>query len=198
MGSDSNPGVEVLARPSVEATIGSMFLHPATVLTSRLLIKRFLPEDQARLAEILADRRVLMPLGIFARGVEERHAKQPASPSRELTLAIHVRTTGYLMGGIDVKDTYLSYFLDHACWGQGYGFEAVKGVCHHWPRRLGTSHLHAEVYRDNLASKLILEQVGFEFTGLIHGSTVRPALLRYRLQAGPFNPGRTDDASSLQ
>jgi RimJ/RimL family protein N-acetyltransferase len=76
------------------------------------------------------------------------------------------RSDGAFIGGIKVSNRRLSYFVAPAHWAQGYGTEMVMTYCRLiWPET-GLQPLEAHLLRENLASRRILERVGFRFGGL--------------------------------
>jgi RimJ/RimL family protein N-acetyltransferase len=120
----------------------------------------------------LADDRVSVPLGRFNTGYRGAHVE----------LAIMMRTTGLLIGGLDIQGRCLSYFIASKHWKKGYGFEAVNAACAYWPRRLRLSSLYADIKCESIASRLILEKVGFRFSQLIDiDISSGTGLFRYKL-----------------
>ena len=80
-------------------------------------------------------------------------------------LGARLRSTLVPVGGFRLRGDRLSYFVDPALWGQGYGAEMVHAA---WrliqPFRAGAP-TEAVVLRENLASRRLLEGAGFRFAG---------------------------------
>jgi RimJ/RimL family protein N-acetyltransferase len=100
-----------------------------------------------------------------------------------LRLAVRLRGNADPVGGVSICEGNLSYFLAPAYWGQGLGGEAVHAACALF-RTQELHHLRARVLRRNLASRRILESVGFVFSGLILRART-PPVLQYRFSAAP-------------
>lgn len=142
--------------------------------TERLILEPSLAGDADRLDEILEDDRVAIPLLHFSPpgdtaefyGRSWRQHPDPWEAHHTLRLAIKLQLNELPIGGVKFSAQRLSYFIDPDYWRHGYGFEAVHAACHYWPKQLGLARVDAEVFRENLASRRILESLGFEFLGL--------------------------------
>jgi L-amino acid N-acyltransferase YncA len=86
------------------------------------------------------------------------------------------------VAGALVDGNSLSYFVRNDMWQCGIGFEFITTLCQGLSQCFHLTSLDASVLRDNVASRKILERVGFKFTGLAHlrGPTnSRHAVLHY-------------------
>lgn len=70
-----------------------------------------------------------------------------------------------IIGGAEILEGYISYFIDPSFWGNGYGTSLVKGICV-FADRMNLQVLHARTLRSNLVSIKILQKHGFSFSGL--------------------------------
>ena len=91
------------------------------------------------------------------------------TPSRTV-FAARNRTSGELVGGLRLYQDKLSYFIDPRFWARGYGGEAVTALVARLWEMHPTEKLRALVARENMASRRILDQTGFEFAGLVPGT----------------------------
>lgn len=95
----------------------------------------------------------------------------------DAALAVWARKTNQLVAGLRLNRGKISYFVDPQYWSKGIGSEAVSAfVDWVWDTQERDS-LTAQVMRDNIASRRILEKTGFEFTGYF------PVFVQSRLQA---------------
>jgi ribosomal-protein-alanine N-acetyltransferase len=81
-------------------------------------------------------------------------------------------------GAARIDHGEISYYVHPTLWHQGYGLELVQAVCNIAREQLALEALHASVLRDNLASRRILDRLGFEFCRLEY--------LPHALLAGSF------------
>jgi RimJ/RimL family protein N-acetyltransferase len=90
-----------------------------------------------------------------------------------------------LTGAARIEQGQLSYFIAPDRWMLGFGFELVNAVCFFARKHLALEKLYARVLRENVASRRILERLGFVFCGLAYRNhTSRPgyfAVLHYKL-----------------
>lgn len=151
-------------------------------LTARLSISPCNGAAVAALELILADPRVSIPF----------HAGHPAPARRDgslplLALAVYAREDGALVGSVRLGPDHLSYFVDPACWGRGFGSEMATACCRLAPL-IGIRMLRTTVVRENAASRRILEKAGFVFDGMRTHSRSRSegkiVLLSYSLRTG--------------
>jgi RimJ/RimL family protein N-acetyltransferase len=94
-------------------------------------------------------------------------------------------TAGALIGAASIDDHgHLAYAVAAQLRGRGYGGEMVRLLCRQAAREGGVEWVRAQVARENIASRRILERQGFAFDGLIHPVIQgrRTAVLNYALR----------------
>lgn len=64
------------------------------------------------------------------------------------------------------QSCFISYKVDHALWGLGYGAEAINAVTDWGFRTLGLHRIEANIMPRNLASRRAAEKAGFQEEGL--------------------------------
>jgi ribosomal-protein-alanine N-acetyltransferase len=141
---------------------------PERIVTARLAIAQCRADDVPALYSIASDPRVGqsyyvgMPVGLQPLSAQ-RNPNGTAGGALDLCVR---RADGEIIGSIRFDGGQLSYFVAPAEWGKGYGREMVDAACRHYAARLVPPVIHAEVIRENIASRRILERLGFRFTGL--------------------------------
>lgn len=113
---------------------------------------------------MLADRLLRVSLqGDDTLGTEEELVARWCQPSASRQAA-RLRASGRIVGAISREDGTLSYFIARPEWRRGYGAALVDQYLRQasWPR----SPLRARVARGNLASRRILQRLGFVECGL--------------------------------
>jgi RimJ/RimL family protein N-acetyltransferase len=151
--------------PTPAALSDGSLLH-----TCRLQIHACGDADATALREIVAHRAVYeafylqgMPLDAECR-IREPWGRQ-ATPDGVTDWVARERSTGRVIGAVQVGRDNLGFFVDPAVWGRGYGREMVLACCERLPARLRLRSLQATVRRENVASRRILEHAGFAFVG---------------------------------
>ena len=89
------------------------------------------------------------------------------------------------MGYIASDDVELGYIVDPSFWGQGFATEMAAAVAGHAFTVLGLSSLVAFTGEENLASRRVMEKVGFLYERDFLDEGVQNVL--YRLQADSFH-----------
>lgn len=82
--------------------------------------------------------------------------------------------TNQLLGGISLthvrrgsaQTASLGYWLGHDAMGHGYMLDAVKTLCRWATGPLGLARIEASTLEDNVKSRRVLEQAGFQREGL--------------------------------
>ena len=167
--------------------------------TPRLLLRPGFPEDAPALAAALADKTIARNLAVVPWPYTLRDAeaflaspRDPVLPS----LIIFERTdeAPRLIGscGLGRRPSgavEMGYWIARPFWGRGFATEAC-GALVEIARTLGLSRLEASHFIDNPASARVLENLGFESTGLIaprmscaRGEEVPARLMRLQLNA---------------
>lgn len=147
---------------------------PAEFLrTPRLLFRPFNEADLDALAAIVGDPRVSRFVG-DGQMLDRSAAALWISRSRENverhgygTGAVVEQATGRLVGWAGWARTEgepeeLVYGFAYEAWGQGYATEIAAALVRFAIAPLGLSELRAITYEDNLASRRVLERLGFE------------------------------------
>lgn len=128
----------------------------------------------------------------YARGAEE---------GRTLLLGIFGRREGRLLGTCSLFDVHagsrraaIGYLLDPSAWGHGYATEAVAALLAFGFDRLGLNRIEAGTDPRNVASRRVLERLGFVEEGLqrerwiVNGE--KADTLLFGLLASEYSPGR--------
>ncbi len=171
-----------------------------TVLrTERLTLRRLVPDDLERLAELYADPEIRRYFPDGTRTREETREElewflhgHPRRPELGLWATVltesgtFVGRCGLLPWTIDGRDEIeLAYLLDKAYWGHGYATEAARGIVRYAFEELGLTRLISLVDPGNTASQRVAERVGMHLerrVGGIDGDGI-PTWI-YALEAG--------------
>tara|TARA_R110002124_G_scaffold18258_15_gene75026 strand:- start:33 stop:1046 length:1014 start_codon:yes stop_codon:yes gene_type:complete len=165
---------------------------PMRIVTARLEIAPFQPDDAPRFAQIMDDADIARMLqsiphpftpDLAADWIARRQwAGRPG-------FCLGIRQRGRLIGWVGMGGAPLSiaYALGRDDWGQGFASEAVAGFLAELHARFGPQVLLAGAYADNPASARVLEKLGFIKFGEIDGKSdarLEPRrMLQYRRQA---------------
>ena len=94
-------------------------------------------------------------------------------------LAVALKPSGKFIGHVNVvsfdRDFHfadLAYILDPEYWGCGFGTEAVGRVLEFLVKEMKLHKIRAAVFKDNVASRRVLEKVGFEQEGYLRDNVV--------------------------
>lgn len=152
------------------------------VLTPRLRLREFTPEDLPALLALYADPRVTAQLPFWPEGLEatRRHlrrvvAAQRAVPRRLFELAVEVRRTGAFAGACSLlittpesavrrgalRTVEVGYVLARPRWGHGYAGELVKALLRAAWEPLELQQAVAIVAQGNDRSVSVLRGAGF-------------------------------------
>jgi len=90
----------------------------------------------------------------------------------EFAFGIALKSTNKIIGGIDLhhidlknKNSELGYWLGKKYWNKGIMTEAVKLAVDFGFRKLKLHRVYANLFHKNIASKKILEKIGFTLEG---------------------------------
>ncbi|MDF9808836.1 RimJ/RimL family protein N-acetyltransferase [Streptomyces sp. HB372] len=170
---------------AVVARVASRAVTP-TLRTERLLLERYVPEDEEAFVALFQDAEVSRWMGdgpsseaedraLFGRVFTKVYAQ-------DLFAVWAVRRDGLLVGHAEIKRTdavdghEIIYALAPTAWGTGLGTELAQAVIAHGFGALGLTEVHATVAAANEASLTLLGRIGFEHTRDIEeddGSTTR-------------------------
>ena len=166
--------------------------HGFELHTARLLLAPCDSNAAVALAEIIADEQVHEPYFVGRlRSTLPQTATEAwlQTPDRwrdrhQFSLAVRLRDSGSVIGCVQFTPHNVGYFVAPRFWRQGLGREMVAASCQQIAPLLGIGLLETSVIRENLASRRILEQSGFTFSGLLTrnlaGRTGQASMLHYR------------------
>lgn len=166
-GDDAGPRSMVLTPEAFAESEGLRHAAGFRIATLRTVMDQLAPEDMPALHAILTDpdnARMLMRFhpGQSVGDIAELLAGDIDTASRPLRLA--VRIAGRCVGTIGVGDgdePAIFYSLARDVTGRGIASEIVPAFCAAVRHRFGLEVLRAEVFRDNPASRRVLEKAGF-------------------------------------
>ncbi len=175
--------------------------------TPRLRLRRLRPADEAELIALDSDAQVMRYVG-----------SPPGTRAHDETVdrvrqRIHVdhgpcgwwiiegkddgafHGVGLLLPMPDGGDTEVGYRLARRSWGQGIATEGAAALVEYAFRRLQLPRLVAVAYADNVASRRVLQKLGFTDAGPCEYKGVTVA--RYVLDGDTWRrpPGRVDNRS---
>lgn len=143
------------------------------LITERLLIRRFLPEDGKDLWAYLSREEVVRfePYGVFDEEASRQGALRRAGDPA--FLAVCLRETGQLIGNLYFSrhepETFgtweIGYVFHPAFGGRGYATEAAGALVAHGFREMGIRRIVAECNTENVASWRLLERLGMRREG---------------------------------
>ena len=148
------------------------------ILTRRLLLRDFEPEDIAALERLAGDGRVLEHLPArgralaaaqrVARGGRARSSRQ----RRSFELAVVLRRGGKVIGACDLALTGrlkadIGYMLASRHWGFGYGTEVAAALVDFGFGALGLHSVTAVVAVANDRSRRVLDKAGLRWDGFM-------------------------------
>jgi len=154
---------------------------PVSLLTPRLVLRPGAPGDEAALVEGLGDIEVQRWLETVPHPYTPQHARDwIARAARERDagfmqdFAITIADGGAVIGGIAFTPSRvepaaeLGYWMARAHWGKGYGGEALARVVRYATEECAPrfTRLSARVAPDNIASRRMLERLGFVESGV--------------------------------
>ncbi|MFI8081538.1 GNAT family N-acetyltransferase [Kitasatospora sp. NPDC086009] len=164
--------------------------------TERLLLDRYVPEDEEAFVALFQDVRVSRWMGDGPASEEEDRALFgrifTKVYAQDLFDVWAVRRDGVLIGHAEIKPTdavgghEIVYALAPAVWGSGLGTELARALVGHGFGTLGLPEVHATVAAPNSASLTLLTRIGFAHVRDIQeddGSTTR--VLTARPAVGP-------------
>jgi [ribosomal protein S5]-alanine N-acetyltransferase len=148
---------------------------PATIESSRLALRDFIPDDQPAVIGLVSDPEVTRHMH-FASWNDDKRLQwfvwclenNERTPRDAYNWAITARATGAVIGwlGIGGKgDRSCGFALTPSFWGKGYMTEALRAVIAFEFAQRGTSRITATCATDNVASARVLEKAGMTYQG---------------------------------
>jgi RimJ/RimL family protein N-acetyltransferase len=155
--------------------------------TARLILREFSETDIAELVPLIGAREVAATTLRIPHPYEARHAREffaTVPKENELRLAIRLRSTGRLCGGIGLHpDTEphqaeLGYWVGVPFWGNGYATEAARAVIEYGFQKLKLDRIFASHFKGNEKSGRVLQKIGMRHEGSVrHGVMKQGKLL---------------------
>lgn len=169
-----------MGRKSMTSLGGRLSPISIPILTARLALRLPKPSDVPFLMRRINDPAVFRPLASRHAHFKEseevewvRGSRSTARKGEKLNLAITLRETGVLIGGIglEIRDWdngrgWIGYWLAKPYWHRGYASEAASAVCQIAFRRLKLHRIDAAVFEFNPRSARILRRLGFRREGI--------------------------------
>lgn len=154
--------------------------------TKRLLLDRYVPEDEDSFVALFQDARVSQWMGDGTSSEEDDRALFwrvfTKVYAENLFDVWAVRRGGRLVGHAEIKRTdevdgyEIIYALAPEVWGAGLGRELAEAIVAYGFDTLGLSEVHATVAEANKASLALLDKIGFRYVRTItedDGSTTQ-------------------------
>ncbi|HEX3104167.1 MAG TPA: GNAT family N-acetyltransferase [Terriglobales bacterium] len=152
---------------------------PHQIETPRLLLREFSESDIPELLPLIGAPEVAATTLRIPHPYEEKHAREffaTTPKENELRLAIRLRSTGRLCGGIGLHpDTQhsqaeLGYWIGVPFWGNGYATEAAGAVIAYGFKKLKLERIFASHFKGNRRSGRVLQKIGMRHEGSVrHG-----------------------------
>jgi len=140
------------------------------LITERLLIRDFMPEDAMDLHAILGDEETMKncePAYDFAK--TERFLSEFCIGRKGAVAAVHResgRLIGYILFSQLEKDLYeIGWFFNRGYWQQGYAHEACRAVIDHAFNQMGAHKVFAETI-DGVKSVRLMQKLGMKPEGV--------------------------------
>ena len=144
------------------------------LLTPRLSLREFAPDDFESLREIDGDlevlrwrsRRVITP-EMTREFLAQAAAAALEQPRQQYALAMTLLADGALIGQVGLTiittrydEAFMWYSLNRRYWGQGYMTEAARRILDFGFETAGLRRIFAECHPDNTASTRVMEKIG--------------------------------------
>lgn len=142
------------------------------IVTERLIIRRFQPEDWQDLYEYLSDEEVVRyePYGVHTMDQAKETAVKRAS--NESFYGVCLKKTGKLIGNLylgkaDFDTWELGYVFNRSYQGQGLAYESAKALLDYVFEHLGARRIVAMCNPDNHRSWKLMERLSMRREGLL-------------------------------
>jgi RimJ/RimL family protein N-acetyltransferase len=170
--------------------------------TERLILRAPRFEDAKTMATLINDRRVAENLASapypYTLADAEAFIRLAQKPGRKetflITLPGDIIVGGCGVGMLGDPEPEPGYWIAIPYWGRGYATEAARALVDHAFGPLGFDRLHARARVTNPASRRVLENCGFAWTGV---GLTRVRALRASVPVDRFQLDRSTWASRL-
>jgi [ribosomal protein S5]-alanine N-acetyltransferase len=152
---------------------------PHEIETLRLILREFSESDIPELLPLIGAREIAATTLRIPHPYEEKHAREffaTTPKENELRLAIRLRSTGRLCGGIGLhpdtqhSEAELGYWIGVPFWGNGYATEAARAVIEYGFQKLKLERIIASHFKGNDRSGRVLQRIGMHHEGSVrHG-----------------------------
>ena len=153
--------------------------------TPRLLIREFVPDDQADVHAYASQAETVRYMDWGPNTPEQtvdflhrKLASQRALPRAEYELAVALKETGRVIGGVGLRVSRpqhfagdMGYVFDPQYWGRGYCTEAAGALLEFGLRDLNLHRIYATCDPDNRASARVMEKIGMRYEGRLRDYT---------------------------
>jgi RimJ/RimL family protein N-acetyltransferase len=149
-----------------------------TLLTERLVLRPFTPQDAARVRRLAGDRAIASTTLNIPHPYREEDARRWIATHGEryesdqgVVFAITLRDGGELVGAIGLviarrhDRAELGYWIGKEHWGHGYATEATRAAVDYGFRELRLNRVEAQHFARNRASGKVMRKVGMRHEG---------------------------------
>jgi ribosomal-protein-alanine N-acetyltransferase len=149
------------------------------IMTRRLKLRDFVPEDWESIHEYASDPEVTRYVGWGPNSEEDTTnflkrviGSQLSMPREDYELATVLKDTNILIGGARISmsdpqhhEGFIGYVLNRRYWGQGYATELAKALLEFGFSKMGLHRIFATCDIDNYASAHVMEKIGMQREG---------------------------------
>jgi RimJ/RimL family protein N-acetyltransferase len=153
--------------------------------TDRLLLRDFIPEDVADVHAYASEPQSVRYMdwgpnteAQTADFLQRKLAAQLALPRAEYELAVVLKETGRVIGGIGLRLSRpahragdMGYVFNPQVWGRGYCTEAAAAMLAFGLGELGLHRIYATCDPENRASARVMEKIGMTYEGRLRDYT---------------------------
>jgi ribosomal-protein-alanine N-acetyltransferase len=140
--------------------------------TARLSLRTYSDSDIPELVPLIGASEVAATTLQIPHPYTEVHAREfLESASNDLRLAIVLKDTGRLCGGIGLhpheqhRRAELGYWIGVPYWGNGYATEAAQAVVRYGFENMQLQRIFASHFKENMASGNVLRKIGMKHEG---------------------------------
>jgi RimJ/RimL family protein N-acetyltransferase len=142
------------------------------IVTERLIIRRFQPEDWLDLYEYLSDEEVVRYEPYEVHTMDQAKETAVKRASNESFYGVLLKKTGKLIGNLYLSkadfDTWeLGYVFNRSYQGQGFAYESAKALLDYAFQHLGARRIVAMCNPDNHRSWKLMERLSMRREGLL-------------------------------